>query len=93
MEILPMKKFISFIFLLSVRAFATSQEEEAIILNQELEFLKESANNIKIISEKVPQDMSERKPRSFRTLEETYFDDYEEDKVSTRSAARKREQN
>ncbi len=88
-----MKKFISLFFLLSFRAFATSQEEEAIILNQELEFLQASADNVKIISEKAPQGPSNNRSRPIRTLEETYFDDYEEDTISTQSAARKRDKN
>lgn len=85
-----MKKMIFLLFLISPKSYPMTPEEEAFILNQELEFLHQSAENVNPISETSSSEENVKKSRSFRTLEETYFDDADRDSVSTRAAARRR---
>jgi hypothetical protein len=89
-----MKKIISGIVLLSVAsAFAAGREEEGVVLNQELEFLKEAARAPRLPADQAASQNIETKsaaPSRLRSLEATYFGDEEEDSVSTRTAARRR---
>lgn len=74
---------------LSVSAFAqTSADEEAIILNQELQFLEESVGNAQAVSVNTT-DTAESRDRAINneSLERTYFGETEEDVVNTRTAA------
>jgi hypothetical protein len=78
---------VSLIF--SGSALGQSSSEEAIILNQELQFLENSIQDIKVertISEAENKDKSQEEP----SLESKYFKDAAKDEIRTRSAARKR---
>ena len=70
--------------------WATSPEEEALILNQELEFLQASAQNVKTPETQTPQVTEKSPNRSAQNLEELYFGVMEEDRISTKAAARRR---
>lgn len=88
-----MKKIISGALLLVVAlAQAMDKEEEAIILNQELQYLKESAKIPAIRASQATPVLSDTPaaPARSRSLEETYFGADEKDAVSTRAAARRR---
>jgi hypothetical protein len=79
------------LILSSSLAFALSTEEEAIILNQELQFLEESVNEIQMISLKNDRETQLRKALNTPTLEKRYFgEEVEEDIVSTRTSGLKR---
>lgn len=68
-----------------------SPSEEAIILNQELQFLEERANNVTIISAS-PRSPQERAiPIDTESLEQRYFGNELEDDVATRAAAPRRQ--
>lgn len=74
--------------LLITPAFAQDGSEEAIILNQELQFLEEAADNVTILT--AGGSTSEEKIRSIEndSLEQEYFGEkLENDDVSTRTAA------
>lgn len=78
---------------LPMGAFAqTTAAEEAIILNQELQFLEDSVNNIQSVSTNTSSDTIEARDRAINneSLERTYFGEAEEDVVNTRSAGQKR---
>lgn len=66
----------------------TTAAEEAIILNQELQFLEESVNNVQSVSVNTT-DTAESRDRAINneSLERTYFGETEEDSVNTRTAA------
>ena len=75
--------------LLLLKTFVEASTEDAIILNQELQYLEDSINNIQStsINENKENDKVINKPN----LEKTYFaDEMEEDTVSTRSSSQKR---
>ncbi len=89
-----MIKFVPVLLLIS-SPLAFSQvdaTEQALILNQEMQFLEESARNAANIP--LPGSRSEaiarRRGESAQSLERTYFGDVEEDSVQTRTAAPKR---
>lgn len=76
---------------LSAAAFAQSQRtaaEEAIILNQELQFLEDSVNNVQAVSVNTA-DSTESRDRAINSdsLERTYFGETEEDVINTRTSA------
>lgn len=75
----------------SLEAFAQTAAEEAIILNQELQFLQESVNNV-LSAASAPvataQEVSETPART--DLERTYFSDDQQDEVPVRTSAPKR---
>lgn len=74
---------------LTTGAFAqTTDAEEAIILNQELQFLEESVGNVQAVSVNTT-DTAESRDRAINneSLERTYFGETEEDVVNTRTAA------
>lgn len=87
-----MRKFLILGFgVLSLSAFAQTAAEEAMILNQELQFLEDSVNNVQAVSINSLNDNS-TKDRALNeaSLERTYFGETEEDVVSTRTSGPKR---
>lgn len=77
---------------LSLGVFAQTAEEEAIILNQELQFLEDSVNNVQAVSINT-LDVNADRDRAINEsgLERRYFgEDLEEDTVSTKTAGPKR---
>lgn len=92
-----MKKFIPGLILLTLAsALAADMALEAVVLNQELDFLKESARNTTIPTEKPTVQTVETRisaptrPLDTTSLEATFFGNVEEDTVSTRTAPRRR---
>lgn len=70
---------------------AQSPTEEALILNQELEFLEESVKDIDIASSKSSESSEETGDFNSSNLEKMYFSDSEdENSVTTRASAPKR---
>jgi hypothetical protein len=84
-----MTKILCVCILLSSLAVAQDGSEEAIILNQELQFLEETANNVTIISAPARATQDTAQPIQTDSLERMYFGN-EEDNVNTRTAAPKR---
>lgn len=79
--------------LVALQAFAQTAEEEAIILNQELQFLEDSVNNVQsmALNTRPARETGTNKSLNEKSLERTYFgEDVEEDVISTRSAGQKR---
>lgn len=78
---------------LTLNAFAQSAAEEAIILNQELQFLEDSINTTQALSINT-LDVDANRNRALgedSSLEQKYFGtDVEEDAVSTKTASPKR---
>ena len=76
---------------LSTMALSQTATEEAIILNQELQFLEDSVNNVQSMAlGGNTSNSSLNRALNEESLEKTYFNDYQEDEVSTRSAVPKR---
>ncbi len=76
--------------LLPLSLFAISVEEEALILNQELEFLETSAQNLEVNTQaRVSPAVENESAIGEKSLEETYFGD-SSDEVNVRRAAPKR---
>jgi hypothetical protein len=84
-------------YLIPVLCLATSAvcgqdpTEEAIILNQELQFLENSVKNIQTVS--IKNNDNDQKDRALNSpsLEKTYFgEDGSEDQVNTKSAGPRR---
>ncbi len=76
---------------LATGAQAQTAAEEAIILNQELQFLEDSVNNVQSMAlGENNSNTSLNRALNEQSLEKTYFNDYQEDEVSTRSAVPKR---
>ena len=76
---------------LSALAIAQTATKEAIILNQELQYLEDSINNVQSMALGVSNsNNSLNRAINEESLEKTYFNDYQEDEVSTRSAVPKR---
>lgn len=70
---------------------ARSATEEALILNQELEFLEESVKEIEMGSRITSGPIQENKTPNSPNLEKMYFNDSEdENSITTRSSAPKR---
>lgn len=77
--------------LLPLTLFAISAEEEALILNQEMDFLEASARNLEVNTQTASVESETKQNTAVeRSLEETYFGDNEKDEVSVRRAAPKR---
>ena len=75
--------------LLLLKVFAEASTEDAMILNQELQFLEDSVKNI----QSTPQNEVRENMKLKKTLEleEAYFEDsMKEDSVSTKSPSQKR---
>lgn len=85
-----MTKFLLLGLLITPTLWAQDASEEAIILNQELQFLEESANNVSIISASSVPTQQGARPIDTESLEQKYFGKETEDNVSTRAAAPKR---
>lgn len=87
-----MKSFLILVLsLITGGAFAQTATEEAIILNQELQFLEDSVNNVQAISINTDSTASRQRALNEPSLERTYFgEEIEEDTVSTQTAAPKR---
>lgn len=85
-----MNKILVLGLILSTTAWAQGPSEEAIILNQELQFLEDAANNVSIISANNPVTQESARPLNTKSLEERYFSDEAEDTIKTRTAAPKR---
>lgn len=88
-----MKTFIMLCLgILSFNGLAQTTEEEAIILNQELQFLEDSVRNVQSVSINTVDPLQDtNKALNEPSLERTYFgEDLEEDVVNTRTAAQKR---
>ncbi len=68
-----------------------SETEEAIILNQELQFLEDSVKNVQSVSVNTSDEKSLERALNEPTLERTYFgEDIEEDIVTRKSSGQKR---
>jgi hypothetical protein len=85
-----MNKILVLGLLLSTTVWSQGPSEEAIILNQELQFLEEAANNVSIISANSPVTQESSRPANTKSLEERYFSDEAQDSIKTRTAAPKR---
>jgi hypothetical protein len=91
-----MSKILFLGLLLSTIASAQDASEEAIILNNELQFLEDSAKDVDIISTSTsaPSRSFDRASQGLsakgESLEDQYFTDTKEDEVSSRKAAPKR---
>ena len=65
--------------------------EEAIILNQELQFLEDSVGNIQAASTNNTDAANRNRALNETRIENTYFgDDLEEDRVNTKASTQKR---
>lgn len=87
-----MRKFLILALILtSTAALAQSAAEEAIILNQELQFLEDSVNNVQAVSiNTTDTEASRDRAINDESLERTYFGETEEDTINTRTSAQKR---
>jgi hypothetical protein len=86
-----MRKFLILgLGILSLNGFAQTAAEEAIILNQELQFLEDSINNVQAVSTNASEGAAADRALNEKSLERTYFGETEEDSVSTRTAGPKR---
>lgn len=93
-----MRKFLFLaLYLISSSSFASTEAEEAIILNQELQYLQDSINLVQDISIKTNETTSRNRALNEPvignkpSLEETYFgNQLEEDSVTTKSAGQKK---
>ena len=84
-----MKMLLALLFVSA--AFAETSSEEAIILNQEMQFLENSARDLEVIRPQVSaRDDAEEKSPEDLNLERTYFSDSERDEIRTRAAAPRR---
>lgn len=83
-----MMKFLLALVLISTAAVADTNSEEAIILNQELQFLENSARDIRL-EPTLSESEAESSPEE-SSLERAYFSDAERDVIRTRAAAPKR---
>ena len=85
-----MNKILLLTLLITPSLWAQDSTEEAIILNQELQFLEESANDVKILTAKSTPTQERARPIDTQSLEQKYFGNDMEDNVKTRAAAPKR---
>ena len=87
-----MKRFLILALTLTTfGALAQTAAEEAIILNQELQYLEDSVNNVQSVSLNVSPAAERQRALNEPSLERTYFgEDLEEDSVSTQTAGPKR---
>lgn len=84
-----MNKILLLTLLVTPTLWAQDTSEEAIILNQELQFLEDSANNV-TIQGRADRTLQERAlPIETQSLEEKYFGSGA-DSIQTRTAAPKR---
>ncbi|MBA2403647.1 MAG: hypothetical protein H0V66_02665 [Bdellovibrionales bacterium] len=83
-------KFLVLGLLLSTSIWAQDSAEEALILNQELQFLEESANNVTVTSAAQVPTQERARPIDTKSLEERYFGEDTEDNIKTKTAAPRR---
>jgi hypothetical protein len=88
-----MTKILLLGLMLTPALWAQDAAEDALILNQELLFLEESANNVTILSATTSPTQGRSRPIDTKSLEERYFGNDMEDSVGTRAAAPKRRSN
>ncbi len=75
----------------TLTVFAQSEAEEAIILNQELQFLEESVRSVEAVTVNSTDEARRNRALNEPTLERRYFGEtVEEDVVNTRTAGPKR---
>jgi hypothetical protein len=85
------KIFILAMGLFTMSAVAQTAAEEAIILNQELQFLEDSVSSVQAAAINPSKKSSTDKALNEPSLERTYFGEtVEEDVVNTRTAGPKR---
>ena len=85
-----MNKILLLGLLITPTLWAQNATEEAIILNQELQFLEDSANNVNLTTTS-NQTLQERaNPINTQSLEKEYFGEELEDGIKTKAAAPKR---
>jgi hypothetical protein len=89
-----MKKYLLLPLILITLTSVQAQDalEEAIVLNQELQFLEDSARGIKSTALEVTANSRKRKVIE-ESLEKTYFEDEQTDSISTRTSSRRRRSN
>lgn len=85
-----MNKILLMALMIPLLALAQDGSEEAIILNQELQFLEEAANNVTILSARESTSQERARPLRTNSLEQEYFGEELDDEVGTRTAAPKR---
>lgn len=79
------------LILVSTAALAQTAAEEAIILNQELQFLEDSVQNVQAVTINTTDvDASRDRAINDESLERTYFGETEEDTINTRTSGPKR---
>lgn len=64
--------------------------EEAIILNQEMQYLEEAAQNVQIITAKETEETETKASEELIELEQEYFGKPKTQSISTKAAAPKR---
>jgi len=85
-----MNKFLLIGILLTTSVWAQDTSEEALILNQELQFLEDSASDVTILSASEVPAQERAQPINTQSLEQKYFGNDNEDSIRTRTAAPKR---
>lgn len=93
-----MNKFLLLTLLVTPSLWAQDSAEEAIILNQELQFLEDSANNVAVETTADTTSTSIAAPQRSRaveaeSLEAKYFGSETDEPVRTRTAAPRRRSN
>ncbi len=77
-------------FLFFASAYAQDTSQEAIILNQEMQFLEDSVSNNTLRNAEVTEAPAPESRNRMDSLERTYFGESSEDSVTTQTAAPKR---
>lgn len=87
-----MKMYILMILMIcSFTSFADSiPSEEAIILNQEMQFLEESAQNVQIVSTQESRKITPQSEQEPQGLEEEYFGSENTQTIRSKASAPKR---
>lgn len=85
-----MNKILLLGLLLTPTLWAQDGSEEALILNQELQFLEESASTISVQAKNDSTPQERARPIDTSSLEEQYFGSDSEDVIKTKTAAPKR---
>lgn len=84
-----MNKILLLTLLITPTLWAQDASEEAIILNQELQFLEDTANSVSITARNQTSPQQRALPIESQSLEERYFGEGA-DEIRTRTAAPKR---
>lgn len=80
-------KILAITVLIATHAWGQEPTEEAVILNQEMQYLEEAANNVTLSTTK---ENELKRPVKNESLEKEYFGNENESSVSTKAAAPKR---